>query len=90
MKEEKTFHQESGKAFTWLQFDESQQTTFCSQVFMVNCRVTQLKGKYKRALNFLYYYFVLQIIMSFEPIHPFVSLPHLVAVLSIVKEQIRG
>ena len=27
---ERTFHQELEKAFTWLQFDESQQTTFCS------------------------------------------------------------
>ena len=32
--EERTFHQESEKVFTWLQFDESKKTTF--GVFMVN------------------------------------------------------
>ena len=34
MKKGRPFHQESEKAFTWLQFDESQQTTFA--VFKVN------------------------------------------------------
>ena len=30
MKKERTFHQQSKKAFNWLQFDKSKQTTFCS------------------------------------------------------------
>lgn len=33
LKKEKTFHQESKKVFTWLQFDESKQSF---GVFMVN------------------------------------------------------
>ena len=28
--EERTFHQESEKVFTWLQFDESKKKLFCS------------------------------------------------------------
>ena len=34
MKNKRSFYQEFEKAFTWLQFDDSKQTTFA--VFMVN------------------------------------------------------
>ena len=30
MKNKRSFYQEFEKAFTWLQFDDSKQTTFCS------------------------------------------------------------
>ena len=46
LKKEKTFHQESKKVFTWLQFDESKQSFV---VFMVNfppsCNVIVRKCK---------------------------------------------
>ena len=61
------------KAFTWLQFHESKQKTFCSAYdeFPTVGQRNWKENVLKWALNHLYFF--LQIIMQFEPIHPYNS-----------------